>query len=162
MTGTPTIYRGNNAVIYIGSGNTSAEDNKLSHSTLAISDFSLTLSKGTAEQELVGETGNFFLAGSLSAEGSLTACKMHNAAIGNIVKLLINGNSMRVSGNCGANSLHFYLHSCQCTGFDFSIGTADDITEGTIDFTVLYPYSLSSARTRDIGYTYITDEVGLM
>jgi len=157
MTGTPTIYRGEDATIYIGSGGTA---NKLSHGTLAISDFSLTLSKGTAEQELIGEKGNFFLAGSLSAEGSLTACKLHSTALGKIVNLMIEGVPMSVSGSCGAQSLHFYLRSCQVTGFDFSIGTADDITEGTVDFSVLYPYSISVQRK--LNYKYILDEPGMM
>lgn len=158
MTGTPTIYRGEDATLYIGSGGTA---NKLSHSTLAISDFSLTLSKGTAEQELVGEKGNYFIAGSLSAEGSLTACKLHSTAVGKIVNLMIVGAPMSVSGNCGAQSLHFYLRSCQVTGFDFSIGTADEITEGSVDFTVLYPYAISVQRS-NIGYKYILDEPGMM
>ena len=149
MTGTPTIYRGEDATIYLGSGGAA---NKLSHGTLAISDFSLTLSKGTAEQELVGEKGNFFLAGSLSAEGSLTACKLHAGALGKLANLMIEGVPMSVSGNCGAESLHFYLRSCQVTGFDFSIGTADDITEGTVDFTVLYPYSISMQRRSPYRY----------
>ncbi len=151
MAGTPTVYTGEDATIYLGSGGVT---NKLSHSTLAISDFSLTLSKGTAEQELVGEKGNFSLAGSLSAEGSLTACKMHSTAVGKLVNNMIVGCPISVSGNCGANSLHFFLQSCQVTGFDFSIGTADDITEGTIDFTMLYPYLLSSNRSTASGANY--------
>lgn len=158
MTGTPTIYRGEDATLYLGSGGTA---NKLSHGTLAISDFNLTLSKGTAEQELIGEKGNFYLAGSLSAEGSLTACKLHSTALGKIANIMIQGIPMSVSGNCGAQSLHFYLRSCQVTGFDFSIGTADDITEGTVDFTVLYPYAISVQRN-SMGYKYILDEPGMM
>ena len=159
-----TCYRGEDATLYIGSGGTA---DKLSHSTLAISDFSLTLSKGVAEQELVGEKGNFFLAGSLSADGSLTACKVHTGAIGKLVNNMIVGSTISISGNCGANSLHFYLRSCQLTGFDFSIGTADEITEGTIDYTVLYPYAISAqkisgSQSAGQGYRYITDEPGLM
>jgi hypothetical protein len=157
MTGTPTIYRGEDATLYIGSGGTA---DKLSHSTLAISDFSLTLSKGVAEQELIGEKGNFFLAGALSAEGSLTACKLHTSAVGGLVREMIDGRAISVSGNCGAESLHFYLRSCQLTGFDFSIGTADEITEGTIDYTVLYPYAISVQR--NLTYKYIQDDPGMM
>jgi len=148
MAGTPTIYKGNDARIFISG---------TSHTILAISDFSLTLSKGTAEQELVGEKGNFFLAGSISADGSLTACKLHNSAVGPIVGCMIDGHSVQISGNCGDRSLHFYFKSCQITGFDFSIGTADDITEGTIDYTLLYPYKVSSVQHLPGGGTYITD-----
>ena len=36
MTGTPTIYTGEDATVYIGSGGTA---NKLKHDALAISDF---------------------------------------------------------------------------------------------------------------------------
>ena len=42
----------------------------------------------------------------------------------------------------------------------FLIGTADDITEGSVDFTVLYPYAISVNRT--MGYKYILDEPGMM
>ena len=158
MTGTPTIYTGEDATLYIGSGGTATS---LSHSDLAISDFSLTLSKGVAEQELLGEKGNFYLAGSLSAEGSLTACKVHNTAVGKLVNQMIQWLAVSISGNCGEQSLHFYLRSCQITGFDFSIGTADEITEGSIDYSVLYPYSISVQR--NIGsYKYINDDPGLM
>jgi len=153
MVGTPTMYTGEDATVTIHASGNSTD---YSHTTLAISDFTLTLSKGTAEQELVGEQGNYFLGGSLSAEGSLTACKLHNLAIGNLVRDMIVGTSIQVSGSCGPNSLHFYLRSCQITGFDFSIGSADDISEGSIDFTSLYPYKISVQRL-ELGYTYIND-----
>ena len=65
---TPTIYKGDDATIYISG---------LKHDILGISDFSLTISKGTAEQELIGEKSNFMIAGAISCEGSLSACKMH-------------------------------------------------------------------------------------
>jgi hypothetical protein len=157
MVGTPTIYKGDDAIITLGSGSFS----DITHGTLAISDFSLTLSKGTAEQELVGEKGSYWIAGAMSAEGSLTACKMHNTAVGKLVCQMINGANLTVSGNCGAQSLHFYLRSCQVTGFDFSIGTAEDITEGTVDFTVLYPYAISVQRD-NTNYVCIVDEPSLM
>jgi len=153
MTGTAKVYTGEDASVTITDNSAHA----LSHTALAISDFSLTFSKGTAEQELVGEKGNFMIAGALSAEGSLTSCKLHNTAVGYLVSDMVNGNSVQVSGSCGPNSLHFYIRSCQITGFDFSIGTADEITEGTIDFTALYPYKLSAQR-QDLGYTYINDQ----
>lgn len=148
MAGDPTIYTGEDATVYISG---------TKHTTLAISDFSLTLSKGTAEQELLGEKGNFYLAGAMSADGSLSACKLHNTAVGPIVGCMIDGHSVSISGNCGANSLHFYFASCQVTGFDFSIGTADDITEGTLDYTLLYPYKVSGVQHISAGGTYISD-----
>jgi len=142
----PTIYKGDDATIYISG---------LKHDVLAISDFSLTLSKGTAEQELIGSKGNFMIAGAMSAEGSLTACKLHAGAISKLVQNMIGGGMIRVSGSCGPNSLYFNLASCQVTGFDFSIGTASDITEGTVDFTSLIPYRIevSSNATQ----TFLSD-----
>jgi len=151
MAGTPTVYTGEDATVTI-----TANSQSLTHTTLALSDFSLTISRGTAEQELVGETGNYSIAGAMSCEGSLTSCRLHSTAVGYIVSDMINGNTIQVSGSCGPNSLHFYLKSCQVTGFDFSIGTADEITEGSIDFTMLYPYKLSSNVTD--GFKKIVDE----
>jgi len=139
MAGTPTVYKGDDATILIV-----ANGSNMTHTTLAISDFSITLDKGTVEQELVGESGNYFIAGSLSVDGSLTSCKVHSAAVGNIVADMIDGATITVSGTCGSNSLNFYFVSAQVTGFDFSIGSADAITEGTIDFSLLKPYLVSS------------------
>jgi len=156
MGATPVTYRGNNAKIVIASAGYGSTQ---THSTLAISDVSLTISRGTAEQELVGETGNFFLAGSRSIEGSLTACKLTDTGLGSIlVSGLIGASNVQISGSVGDNSLHFYFKSCQITGFDFSIGTADEITEGSIDFTLLYPYKVSSVTVDSTTQgTYITD-----
>lgn len=139
---TPKTYTGEDATIeIIDAGGTS-----LTHSTLAISDFSVTISRGTAEQPLVGEKGNFSIAGAKSIEGSLTSCKLTTAGVGNIVEDMIDGNSVQISGNCGTDSLHFYFRSCQVTGFDFSLGTADEIAEGSLDFTLLYPYQVSGVQ----------------
>ena len=143
MATNPTTYKGDDAEIYIYANSTD-----LTHSTLAISDFSLTIDRGTAEQNLVGETGNLFIAGARSTEGSLTSCKVNTAGIGGIVSDMIGGNSVQISGSCGTNSLHFYFKSAMITGFDFSIGTADDITEGSVDFTLLFPYKVSSVNVK--------------
>jgi len=118
MTGTPTVYTGEDASLWISG---------LSHSTLAISDFSLTLGADIAEQPLVGEKGNFRMRGALSAEGSLTSCKLHSTAVGKIIGNMIDGEHVKISGSCGTNSLHFYFASTQITGFDFTLGTAGDI-----------------------------------
>ena len=132
----PKIYKGDDATIFISG---------LKHDILGISDFSLTLGKGTAEQELIGSRGNYMIAGAFSCEGSLTACKMHSAAVGQLVRNMLSSDTgyVLVSGSCGANALQWCLASCQITGFDFSLGSADDITEGTIDFTSVIPYRIS-------------------
>jgi len=148
-----TVYKGDDATILIKAGG-----NDLTHTTLAISDFSLTLDKGTVEQELVGESGNFFIAGSLSVDGSLTSCKVHSTAIGYIVSDMIDGATIMVSGSCGADSLNFYFVSAQVTGFDFSIGSADDIVEGTIDFSLLKPYLVSSVGYNNAARVFISDQ----
>ena len=127
MVGTPTVYKGDDASIWI-----TANGSEMTHTTLALSDFSITLDKGTVEQELVGETGNYRVGGSVSVEGSLTHCKLDGSSY--LIGALVNGNRVRVSGSCGTNSLHFYLVSCAVTGFDISIGDADTITEGSVDF----------------------------
>ena len=145
---TPLTYKGDDAAIWL-SGQ--------SDSTFALSDFTITISKGVAEQELLGETGNYFLAGSRSVEGSFTGCKMTSTGLGLILASMINGASVEVSGNAGPNSLHFYIASAQITSFDFSIGDADTITEGSMDWVALYPYRISTVQTVDGGGTYIRD-----
>ena len=151
MTGTPTTYTGEDAQVWIKANGTGMD-----HSVLAISDFSITIDRGTNEQSLVGESGNYFLAGSRTITGSLTSCRLHTSALGNIIADMIAGGVVQISGSAGPNSLHFYFKSCQITGFDLSIGDADTITEGSIDFTVLYPYKVSSVTKTSTG-TLITD-----
>ena len=148
MVGTPTIYTGEDAAVWISG---------MTHSTLSISDFSLSLGTDIAEQKLIGEKGNQKMKGALSAEGSLTSCKLHSTAVGKIVKNMIDGEHVWVSGNCGANSLYFYFISTQITGFNFTLGTASDIAEGTVDFAVLYPYKVSGIGVTPTGKKVITD-----
>lgn len=148
MGTTPTIYRGSDAAIWL-SGTTD--------STFALSDFTISISKGVAEQELLGETGNFFLAGARSIEGSFTGCRLTTTGLGVLLSALVEGKSVKISGNAGTNSLHFYLKSCQVTSFDFSLGDADTITEGSMDFVVLYPYKVSGVTNMASGGTYIND-----
>jgi hypothetical protein len=130
--------------IYSGSAKT--------HSVWGLSDFSLTFDRGTVEQELVGETGNWFDYGALSAEGSFTNCKF--AASGNHDPLssIVDSCYLTVSGNTGSN-LSWFLVSCQVTSWDVSIGDADTITESSVDFTVMDPYNI----TIDTGTGRITD-----
>lgn len=138
MATSPSTYRGEDAAIQIegksGTGRT--------HATLGLSDFSLTLDRGTVEQELVGEAGNYYVAGSLSAEGSLTACKLDYSAAGDIVSHVISGTSGWISGSCGPNSLSFFFASCLITNFDLTMGDADTITEGSLDFMVQDPENI--------------------
>lgn len=131
---TPTTYRGEDSYIYISG---------LSHSTYGLGDFSLTLDRGTVEQELVGEAGNKFQQGALSAEGSFTNAEWANDAVDAIVGSLVNGTMVKISGSCGDNSLQWIMTSCQITGFDLSLGDASTVTEGSVDFTLLDPYNIT-------------------
>lgn len=142
MATTPETYKGNDALIQIG-GTT--------HSGFGLSDFSLTLDRGTVEQELVGEEGNLHLAGSVSIEGSLTACKLDYNAAGALLACVISGTRTWISGSCGTNSLHFFFLSGMITGFDITMGDADTITEGSADFMVQDPQNLA--------FSYIGSEV---
>jgi len=129
----PETYTGENAKITIA-GKT--------HSTLGLSDFTLTLSRDTIETALVGEKGNYHQAGSLSVEGSLTATKLDNSAAGVLLESLLNGTMVTISGSVGDKSLKFYFASGLITGFDISVGDANTVTEGSIDFVVLDPQNV--------------------
>lgn len=140
---TPTTYRGENAAIQI-KGKVGARK----HGVLGLSDFSLTLDRGTVEQELVGEAGNYFMAGSLSVEGSLTACKLDPTAATDILTNCITGATCWISGSVGPKSLHFFFESGMITGFDLALGDADTITEGSIDFVVMDPQNIKLLQTQ--------------
>jgi len=141
MAATPKTYTGQDAAIKIGSGSTT-----LSHTVLAISDFSLTFDRSTVEQELVGEAGNYFTQGAMSIDGSLTSCKLGSGATGLMLGSIVNSYNVWVSGAVASTSgLKFFFKSCQITGFDISIGDASTITEGSIDFTVLDPYNVTKS-----------------
>jgi len=142
---TPVTYTGENATVWIKYG-ASFEGAWISHSTLAISDFGITISRGTAEQELVGQKGNYSLAGARSIEGSLTSCRMNTGGLGVLVSGMLNSKPVQISGNFGGGLTRFYFKSAMVTGFDFSIGDADTITEGSLDFTVLQPYMVSGVQ----------------
>ena len=135
MATTPKTYRGNVAQIWLSSQ---------ADSGYALSDFTLTMDKGVVEQELLGESANFFLAGSLSIEGSAMGCHVTSGGLGVILDAMLDASPIEISGNVGADSLHFHFKSCQITSFDFTLGDADTITEGSFDFSVLYPYKVSS------------------
>jgi len=142
---TPVTYTGEDATIWLKYG-ADGVGSWVSHSVLAISDFSVTISRGTAEQELVGSKGNYMLAGARSIEGSLTSCKLTTDALGILISGMIAGVPTQISGNYGGGLTRFYFKSGMVTEFDFTVGTADDITEGTIDFTLLQPYMVSGVQ----------------
>lgn len=151
MPGTPTTYTGKDAIIYIANKD---------HETYAIADFSITMDRGTVEESLVCEEGNFYTQGSLGIDGSLTAAKLDDNSAGVLLSAMINGTPVAISGSVGPKSLHFYFKSCQITGFDISIGDANTITEASIDFTVLHAYKVSSVQVLPGGGTLITDAKG--
>jgi len=134
---TPKTYTGKDAALKFDA---------LTHSSLGVSDFSLTLDRGTVEQELVGEIGNYFTAGALSIEGSLTACKLEDGAAGDLLLATITGSYVAISGATGSGGVHFYFKSCAITGFDITLGDADTITEGSIDFVVMDPQNISISK----------------
>jgi len=129
------------------------------HTAYGIGDFSLTLDRGTVEQDLVGEVGNFFDQGALSMDGSLTSVRFGTSGSSgeqaadfllNLVDAHVDGNYkyLAISGcispaGDGVTYLSWYLASCQVTGYDISMGDADTITEASIDFTVMDPFNVS-------------------
>lgn len=139
----PVTYRGNNAAIQM-EGHTAGRK----HSVLGMSDFSLTMDRGTVEQELVGEEGNYFLAGSLSIEGSLTACKLDADAATDLLIQCITGATCWLSGSVGPKSISFFFVSSMVTGFDISLGDGDTISEGSVDFIVLDPENIHLSQSR--------------
>lgn len=149
---TPTTYRGEDASIRIQGKKYGGR----THTILGISDFTLTLDRGTVEQELVGERGNYYIAGSLSCEGSLTACKLDLTGAVDILTNCITGATCWISGAVGTNSVNFFFESGMITGFDIDLGDADTISEGSIDFIVMDPQNIKM-RQDDGGGTMIQD-----
>jgi len=129
---------GKDATICIWSGATAK-----TQSLWGISDFSLTFDRGTVEQELVGETGNWFTFGALSVEGSYTNCKFASSGNSDALDSIIYGNLINISGAIATNNLTWFFHSCQITGYDIAIGDADTISEASIDFTVMDPFRMT-------------------
>jgi hypothetical protein len=132
---------GRDARIWIASGGANPASWK-THSQFGLSDFSLTLGRGTVEQELVGETGNYFAPGSLSIDGSYTNCRFAASANAEDVYSIINATYIWISGTTGSN-LRWCFASAMVTGYDVSIGDADTISEASIDFIVMDPYNVT-------------------
>jgi len=148
MVTTPVTYTGKDAAFKISG---------LTHTALGMGEFSLTLDRGTVEQPLVAEEGNMFLAGSLSVDGSFGSAKITTGGVGAIVASLLHSKPIKVSGSCGTDSLHFHFKSAQVTGFDIDMGNADTISEGSLDFTLVHPYKVSSISYATGGAVWITD-----
>jgi len=151
-----TTYTGADAYLYFKVGATGVE-----HGGLGIGDFSLTLDRGTVEQELVGRNGNYFTQGAISIEGSLTSVKLDESSAGIFLESVIGDStgpaSIQVSGGVNeTNGVIFDFKSCQVTGFDISIGDASTITEGSIDFVVLNPYDLETTKDGTNGTTKLS------
>lgn len=121
------------------------------HSFWGMSDFSLTIDRGTVEHDLMGQAGNYFDQGSLSMNGSFTISKFGSSgssyALMNIVDETYKYEYVAISGQVSdatdATYLKWYLMSCQITGYDVSIGDASTITEASIDFVVLDPENIT-------------------
>jgi len=128
-------------------------DSDHTHTAFGIGDFSLTLDRGTVEQDLVGQVGNYFDQGSLSADGSLTSVKFAVSGISDFLLNLVDAGAVGkwqylaisgcVSDATDATYLSWFLVSCQVTGYDVSMGDADTITEASIDYTVMDPFQIS-------------------
>jgi len=138
---------GRDAEVYIGANAAGGASPTKGHDTWAMSDFSITFDRGSVEQELLGQAGNYFDQGALSIEGSLTQCRFAASANADALLNIVDGTGsnayFRVSGGVGStpNGLRFYFKSCQVTSYEVSIGDADTITEASIDFQVLDPYN---------------------
>ena len=143
-----TTYTGADATIYISGS---------SWESYGLSDFSLTISRDTVEQDLVCEKGNYFTAGKIAIDGSFTACKLADNEAGGVIAAMINGTTVAISGNAGTSSIHFYFKSAMITGFDLSLGDAATITEGSIDWTLKYPQNVTTVTDLAGGGTYIHD-----
>ena len=124
------------------------------HEDYGVGDFSLTLSRDTIEQNLIGMPGNYYDQGSLSLDGSLTTAKFATSGIADLLENLVDTGytnaateylaiSGCVSTKTDLNYISFYLVSCQVTGYDVSIGDADTITEASVDFVHMLPQNLS-------------------
>lgn len=137
------VLTGEDASIWIGSTTPQTQ------TIYGISDFSLNFNRGTVEQPLIGQKGNYFMQGSLSIDGSLTNCKFGASGNSDFLDSLIVGTVIQLSGQVDASSsLKFTFASAQVTGYDVSFGDASTITEASIDFTIMNPKDASYASQK--------------
>ena len=128
------IVRGENAAIVI--------NDKL-HSVFAISDFSINFNRGVVEQELVGQVGNYYDYGALSCDGSYTNCRFAASGNSDALESIISSQYITVSGSTGSSTLKWYLRSCQVTSYEVTMGDADTISEASVGFVHMYPYTIT-------------------
>lgn len=132
------IYTGEKAKVWIGGEN---------WRTFAIADFTLTISRDTIDQPLLGEIGPYRLAGPTTVEGSFTVAKFPNTPI---LTSLQAGTLVEISGTTGEDFLDgkgvsFYFKSGLITRFDLSMADASTITTASIDFIVIDAYNLGTS-----------------
>ena len=138
MTATVT---GKDATIEIGLGG--VESNKL----YGLSDFSISFSRGTSEQPLIGCEGNEFYEGAITISGSYTCCKFGADQNCDALKSIVVGSVIKVAGKIGTSNgdkfLNWQFDECQVTSYGVSTGNASKITEASIDFTIMNPYEVA-------------------
>ena len=152
MAGTVTGEGANVWIAAHAAGSAPASWTSKDHATFAISDFSINFDRGSVEQPLIGQPGNYYDQGALKCDGSLTQCRFGASGNSDLLNNIVNGTgnyeyvaiSGQISPDDGTTTyLKWYLTSCQVTGFDVTMGDADTITEASIDFTCLDPYNLA-------------------
>ena len=151
MVGTIT---GESAKVWIctHAGSTAPSFGSKTHTLWGMGDFSITLDRGTIEQDLIGTAGNYKDQGSLNVDGSFTIGKLDTQGNSDSLNSILDstgGNKyFAVSANIGgtltdATYLKVYLVSCQVTGWDTSVGDADTVTEASVDFITMNPQSIT-------------------
>lgn len=142
-----SIVTGRSAKLWINSGNSTAANaftqTTWTHTLYGTSDVSFTFDRGTVEQELVGQPGNYFDQGALSIEGSFTNCRFGSSGAALHLLNCLNTDTypnFRISCQIGTGSLSVCLYSAQVTSYEVAIGDADTISEASIDFTVMNPF----------------------
>ena len=108
-----------------------------------MSDYTLSFTRGTSEQPLVGCEGNEFFEGALAISGSYSCCKFGADQNCDSLKSVIEGTVFVMTGEVAPVSAEKHLNwnftKCQITSFDISEGNAAKITEASIDFIIMNP-----------------------
>lgn len=124
------IYTGESALVWIGTE---------THSSLGITDFTLTITRGTTDINLLGEKGPITKVGVLSIEGSFGYCRLLHSPI---LEALQSGTVVSISGQSVSGStsgIRFGFASCLITRCELRMGDASTITTATIDFRIMNP-----------------------
>lgn len=108
-----------------------------------LSNFTLSFTRGTSEQPLVGCEGNEFFEGALTISGSYSCCKFGADQNCDSIKSVISGTTFVLTGEVAPTSaekhLNWVFDQVQITSFDISEGNASKITEASIDFIIMNP-----------------------